>query len=147
LLLNDIFVGEALGAIADESALPSLELHINDSAQEVSETCRLAINRIKYTKNKDSFSEKLTQNPYYSVGTFVYIYSTFIVYITDPAPPLPMETTKNVDELRAMLTNENTELWMRYRAMFALRNIGTREAVLALADGLWLMFSCSCWYV
>jgi len=42
----------------------------------------------------------------------------------------------NVNELRDMLVDEKLGLWQRYRAMFALRNIGDDEAVKALACGL-----------
>lgn len=38
-------------------------------------------------------------------------------------------------ELRSSLLDEALPLFDRYRAMFALRNIGTEEAVLALGDG------------
>jgi deoxyhypusine monooxygenase len=38
-------------------------------------------------------------------------------------------------ELRDALLDVKKSLFERYRAMFALRNIGDREAVLALADG------------
>lgn len=50
----------------------------------------------------------------------------------DPAPPAPK---KSVPELRAQLLDESLPLFERYRAMFALRNLGTEEAVLALGDG------------
>ena len=38
-------------------------------------------------------------------------------------------------ELRENLLDTKKSLFERYRAMFALRNIGDEEAVLALADG------------
>ena len=50
----------------------------------------------------------------------------------DPAPPAPR---KSVPELRVQLLDESLSLFERYRAMFALRNLGTEEAVLALGDG------------
>ena len=54
-------------------------------------------------------------------------------YVTvDPAPPL---TLTNVDELKTILLEETQSLFERYRAMFALRNIGTDEAVLAICQG------------
>jgi deoxyhypusine monooxygenase len=34
-----------------------------------------------------------------------------------------------------MLMNTQLTLFQRYRAMFSLRNLGTEEAVLALAEG------------
>lgn len=50
----------------------------------------------------------------------------------DPAPPA---VQRGVPELRSTLLDEALPLFDRYRAMFALRNIGTEEAVLALGDG------------
>lgn len=50
----------------------------------------------------------------------------------DPAPPA---ARKSVSELRVILMDESLPLFERYRAMFALRNLGNEEAVLALGDG------------
>lgn len=41
----------------------------------------------------------------------------------------------DVKSLRSTLLDNKVPLFQRYRAMFALRNIGTPEAVDALADG------------
>lgn len=50
----------------------------------------------------------------------------------DPAPP-----SNNVDiaKLRIALCDENVRMFVRMRALFALRNIGGKESVDALADG------------
>ena len=40
-----------------------------------------------------------------------------------------------MDELKQILLDENRSLFERYRAMFALRNLGTDEAVLAICEG------------
>lgn len=50
----------------------------------------------------------------------------------DPAPPA---VRKSVPDLRCTLLDESLPLFERYRAMFALRNLGNEEAVLALGDG------------
>lgn len=50
----------------------------------------------------------------------------------DPAPPCG---EKDVTALRASLLNEAAPLFDRYRAMFALRNHGSKESVEALAEG------------
>lgn len=44
-------------------------------------------------------------------------------------------TPERILSLRTDLTNTKLALFERYRAMFALRNIGTAEAVDALASG------------
>lgn len=63
----------------------------------------------------------------------------------DPAPatsallsgiPKPEDLSEsNVKALQSQLLNKQLSLFERYRAMFALRNIGTPAAVDALASG------------
>ncbi|KAM9480287.1 deoxyhypusine hydroxylase-like isoform 2-T2 [Salvelinus alpinus] len=87
---------------------------------KVAETCQLAVRRLEWLiSGGDQNGEEGTDgNPYCSV---------------DPAPPAQRKT---VPELRTQLLDESLPLFERYRAMFALRNLGTEEAVLALGDGL-----------
>lgn len=86
---------------------------------QVAETCQLAVRRLEWLiSGGDQNGEEGTDgNPYCSV---------------DPAPPAQRKT---VPELRTQLLDESLPLFERYRAMFALRNLGTEEAVLALGDG------------
>ena len=63
----------------------------------------------------------------------------------DPAPPTsgllankPAPTSlssESISDLRTKLLDTKLPLFERYRAMFALRNIGTEDAVDALAAG------------
>ena len=48
----------------------------------------------------------------------------------DPAPP---SEGKNISNLRNTLCDENEKMFQRMRALFALRNIGGKESVDALA--------------
>lgn len=107
--------GEALGAIGEPSVLDLLTLYCQDPVIEVAETCQLAVARLQWLQSGQVQEDS---SPYASV---------------DPAPPAP---TKSASELRDVLLNESLPLFDRYRAMFALRNLGTEEAALALADGL-----------
>lgn len=107
--------GEALGAIGDPEVLDVLRRYSEDPVVEVAETCQLAVRRLEWLQEH---GEELGSSPYRSV---------------DPAPPA--EET-DVATLRAVLLDESRPLFDRYRAMFALRNLGGRDAVLALADGL-----------
>ncbi|KAM4549343.1 deoxyhypusine hydroxylase isoform 2-T2 [Odontesthes bonariensis] len=113
--------GEALGAIGDSVVLDLLREYSQDPVIEVAETCQLAVRRLEWLQSgggnqlEDGSTDK---NPYCSV---------------DPAPPAPR---KSVPELRSTLLNESLPLFERYRAMFALRNLGSEEAVVALGDGL-----------
>jgi deoxyhypusine monooxygenase len=64
----------------------------------------------------------------------------------DPAPPTassllrqpsaaPSNLDASISDLRTTLLDASLPLFQRYRAMFALRNIGSAAAVNALADG------------
>ncbi|XP_035699228.1 deoxyhypusine hydroxylase-like [Branchiostoma floridae] len=110
--------GEALGAIGSAEVLDVLEEYTKDDSVEVAETCQLSVQRIRWLNSKQSQEENLGNNPYSSV---------------DPAPPAP---EMDVSELRTVLLDETVPLFVRYRAMFTLRNRGDQDAVLALAEGL-----------
>jgi len=86
---------------------------------QVAETCQLAVQRLEWlqTREKQTDDQNTDENPYCSV---------------DPAPPA---VRKSASELRSALLDESLPLFERYRAMFALRNLGTEVAVLALGDG------------
>ncbi|NXC38435.1 DOHH hydroxylase, partial [Penelope pileata] len=107
--------GEALGAIGNPEVLDVLRRYSEDPVVEVAETCQLAVRRLEWLQEHE---EEPGSSPYHSV---------------DPAPPA--EGT-DVAALRQALLDESRPLFDRYRAMFALRNLGGRDAVLALADGL-----------
>nr|MBE5726543.1 nero [Cucujiformia] len=109
---------EALGAIGSDAALSHLEKYKNDSITEVAETCQLALDRINWLKNSDQDKAPLLKSPYNSV---------------DPAPP---SSNLNIDELKLQLTNDKASLFERYQAMFALRNIGSPEAIMVLGEAL-----------
>lgn len=87
---------------------------------QVAETCQLAVRRLEWLQSggeKQLNDGNMDKNPYCSV---------------DPAPPA---VRKSVSELRTILLDESLPLFERYRAMFALRNLGNEEAVLALGEG------------
>nr|NVI76123.1 nero [Cucujiformia] len=109
---------EALGAIGSETALSYLQKYKNDPVIEVAETCELALDRINWLKNSKEEEDKLPKSPYNSV---------------DPAPPA---SSKDINELKSILIDEKTSLFNRYRAMFALRNIGSKQAITALGEAL-----------
>jgi len=109
--------GEALGAIGDPAVLDLLKEYSQDPVIEVAETCQLAVRRLEWLQSGGE-TQLEDGNPYCSV---------------DPAPPA---VRKSVPELRAALLDESLPLFERYRSMFALRNLGSEEAALALGDGL-----------
>lgn len=111
--------GEALGAIGDPAALPTLEKYLKDESQAVAETCVLAIGRIRWaTEKKEKGEDFVGRSPYNSVD------------------PTPASTNNNVKELGETLVDPKKPLWDRYVSMFSLRNINTDEAIKTLAKGL-----------
>jgi len=107
--------GEALGAIGQLESISVLEDFLQDPNLEVSETCQIAIDRIKYLTDRKK--ETIESCSFISI---------------DPAPP---ETLKDIQKLKQQLLNQSLSLFKRYRAMFSLRNIGGVEAVEALCEG------------
>lgn len=82
---------------------------------QVAETCQLAVGRLEWLQQHPG--EAGSAGPYLSV---------------DPAPPA---AEQDVGRLREALLDQTRPLFERYRAMFALRNVGGEEAALALAEG------------
>ncbi|XP_049732337.1 deoxyhypusine hydroxylase isoform X2 [Elephas maximus indicus] len=108
--------GEALGAIGKLEVLEILKQYSTDPVVEVAETCQLAVRRLEWLQQHGG--EPAVVGPYLSV---------------DPAPPAEEQ---DVGRLREALLDEARPLFDRYRAMFALRNTGGKEAALALAEGV-----------
>jgi deoxyhypusine monooxygenase len=106
--------GEALGAISKDECLEPLKLYVDDSCLEVAQTCQLALQRIEFFES-DEGKRLIDSSPYMSV---------------DPTPPA--DVTIPVSKHRECLLDEHARIFDRYRAMFALRNIGGAEAVDAL---------------
>lgn len=112
---------EALGALEDASAIDALNKCLKEDPEEaVRQTCELAIARIQWAKSGLSKDEILQQSLYSSI---------------DPAPPLPLQESASVEQLKALLNDQSQPLFKRYRAMFRLRDIGTDEACMALCSG------------
>ncbi|RKP07869.1 ARM repeat-containing protein [Thamnocephalis sphaerospora] len=116
---------EAMGAIGHESSLPILEPFVSHPVKVIAETCELAVERIKY-ENSEAKKQELAAGESRATKS---LYAS-----VDPAPPaIGIEDTAT---LGSILLDPSRPLFERYRAMFALRNIGTEEAVLELAKGL-----------
>jgi len=107
---------EALGAIGDAAAEPILREFSTDAAEEVSETCLIAL-------------EKLAWNAANPGVRYASKYAS-----VDPAPRTD-EQSDTVEVLQQRLMDQSKTHFERYRAMFALRDRDSAEAVLALATG------------
>ncbi|KAH9997950.1 deoxyhypusine hydroxylase, partial [Russula vinacea] len=123
---------EAMAAISLISSLPILKKYLNDISRTVRETCDIAIAKIEWDHSEEGqryLASKTTEPQTYTS--------------VDPAPPtsgllagkVGTATVSSVEELRSKLLDTRLPLFERYRAMFALRNIGTPLAVDALAAG------------
>eukprot|EP01138_Halocafeteria_seosinensis_P005513 gb/GECG01005635.1/.p1 GENE.gb/GECG01005635.1/~~gb/GECG01005635.1/.p1 ORF type:complete len:291 (+),score=48.10 gb/GECG01005635.1/:1-873(+) len=106
---------EALGAIGDTQAIGVISNYVKDDRPEVSETCQIALQKLKEDKRPNDAND----NPYESV---------------DPAPPESSE--RDVAKLQQQLLDKSSPLYNRYKAMFALRNRVDKEGTEALLKGL-----------
>ena len=107
---------------------------MHDESQVVRETCELAVARLKWQNSQSSKEETLQQRYNYICITDNSAYTSI-----DPAPPLPLQPTDSpnlIPSLQSQLNDPSLPLFHRYRAMFRLRDLDSREAVLALATGL-----------
>ncbi|KAF4983071.1 hypothetical protein FZEAL_1439 [Fusarium zealandicum] len=121
---------EALGALGWETNLDILREYRDRSGEDISiiETCEIAIERIEWENSEERRKEKLRPSDFASI---------------DPAPPMPeSEKEVEVEELGRNLMDTGAPLFVRYRAMFALRDLASPPdlptavpAVLALAKG------------
>ncbi|KAH8678997.1 putative Deoxyhypusine hydroxylase [Tricladium varicosporioides] len=121
---------EALGAIGDTGSLDILR-ELRDKKEEVDvvrETCEIAVARIEWENSEERKVEKLRQSDFASI---------------DPAPPAPiLEEAESIETLSRKLMDINLPLFIRYRAMFGLRDLASPPdlptavpAVHALAKG------------
>ncbi|OHE92848.1 deoxyhypusine hydroxylase [Colletotrichum orchidophilum] len=120
---------EALGALGDAGQLGILREYRDRAGEDICivETCEIAIDRIEWENSEQRKLEKLRKSDFTSV---------------DPAPPME-ESQRTVPELEQTLMDPKLPLFLRYRAMFALRDLASPPdlptavpAVLALAKGL-----------
>ncbi|KAH9577854.1 hypothetical protein LSM04_007790 [Trypanosoma melophagium] len=130
---------EALGAIDDPPAAvrETLERYATAAVEPlaaVRESCELALRRLQLPPHRRTPAPGC---PFVS---------------RDPAPAFPTDSTQSAEgegegeipregdvaALQRILCDDSgaTSLWRRYEAMFTLRNIGTKEAVEALAVAL-----------
>ncbi|KAF5372282.1 hypothetical protein D9757_009630 [Collybiopsis confluens] len=127
---------EAMGAISASKSISVLREFLADPDRSVRETCEIAIAKIEWDKTEEGAKTAETLKEEDRIPLYTSI---------DPAPatsgllagaPKPGDTSQaDVDLLRDQLLDTKRPLFERYRAMFALRNIGSPVAVDALAAG------------
>lgn len=129
---------EALGAIADPSSLAVLEKFCDDERPEVSETCAIAVRRLRWLADHP---EQASGKNGEGNGDVLAQAEASLFESVDPAPAALKDEVQDqsVVNLGAVLMNADLQLFRRYQAMFSLRNLaakGTEEAVVELAKGL-----------
>lgn len=144
-----------MGAISSSASLQILKEFLADSNRSVRETCEIAIAKIEWDNSEEGRKhqqtlESVQDSPYispYFIPSFLSLLpiDSRLYTSIDPAPatsgllsgpPKPESvTSEQITTLQESLTNTDLPLFERYRAMFALRNIGTPLAVDALASG------------
>ncbi|KPI35505.1 Deoxyhypusine hydroxylase [Cyphellophora attinorum] len=121
---------EALGALGDITSIELMEDMRQDEKEPVvvRETCDIALERIRWLNSDAGKSEQLKKSDFTSI---------------DPAPPMPAsEASSSIADLQNTLLDTKLSLFLRYRAMFALRDLASppdlptaKPAVHALASG------------
>lgn len=113
-----------MGAIGVEETMQILEKFISHPSPEISETCQIAVDLLKW-KN---LGEKQAQQG--------------AIYLShDPAPPLTTQQLSSqqsgvvIADFARKLMDPSFSLFERYRAMFSLRNMNSDDAALALVNG------------
>ena len=135
---------EALAAIGDPGCLGVLRRYRDREGEEtvVRETCEISVARIEWLESEEGMKEKLRQRylKCKMVGKGSANMDSDFASI-DPAPP--MEKADSIEDLEKTLLNTKVPLFLRYRAMFGLRDLASPPdlptavpAVLALAKGL-----------
>lgn len=127
---------EAMGAISSTSSIPILKEYLADRNRSVRETCEIALAKIEWDNSEEGKKHLVEKQSTDALPSYTSI---------DPAPPsskLLSGTPRPEDidnatihTLKCTLLDTGLPLFERYRAMFALRNIGTPAAVDALAAG------------
>ncbi|KRX46865.1 Deoxyhypusine hydroxylase [Trichinella murrelli] len=119
---------EALGAIADPSAISVLSLYKNSAIKElkdilkIAQTCELALQRIEWI---NSSPEVCLSNGDTTI---------------EPVPPHPehLRQLLSIENLEMILLDCTAKLWDRYQALFTLKHIGTEEAISSICKGIYL---------
>lgn len=124
---------EAMGAIGDSAALEVLKAHLNHKEAAIRETCEIAVDKIEFDNSEAGKAQAANQYP--CIDPAPATHSPLVSAAHSAALPTSSNTSASIPELEKTLLDPKLSLFERYRAMFALRNDGSRQAVLALAKG------------
>jgi deoxyhypusine monooxygenase len=142
---------EALGAMQAAEAEAVLKEFENCEVEEVAHTCQLALDRLRWARKKaesQEQSELVAHARRLRVAVVPqsarYIHILVLLSVTaegaeegkkfmsiDPAPPADMSLS--VDQHVERLLDPKLSLFERYGSLFALRDMGTKKAVLGVS--------------
>ncbi|GAA6050514.1 hypothetical protein JCM3770_005578 [Rhodotorula araucariae] len=124
---------EAMGAIGSDTALPVLRKYLDHPNPAIRETCEIALDKIVFDNSDEG--KKQAENQYPCIDPAPAATHSPLVASAHSAALAPAAADLSIADLEQLLMDTKLSLFERYRAMFALRNIGDRDAVLALAKG------------
>ena len=104
----------SLAALDGTGVYELLQKYATDSAQEVADTCSLALSKLDWIKTDEAIGFDFKDNPYKT---------------NDPAPRMMKGTMKDWVQ---WINDESLSLFDKYRVMYSLRQDGGDEAVDAL---------------
>ncbi|GAA6022725.1 hypothetical protein JCM8202_002751 [Rhodotorula sphaerocarpa] len=128
-----VMAAEAMGAIGSDDALPTLRKYLKHDNAAIRETCEIAVDKIVFD-NSDA-GQAAEPNQYPCIDPAPAASHSPLVASAHSAALAPASSDLSIADLERTLLDTQLSLFERYRAMFALRNDGSREAVLALAKG------------
>ncbi|KAG7342636.1 heat repeat-containing protein [Nitzschia inconspicua] len=126
---------EALGAIASTTSIPALQdtqTKYQGICNELADTCRLALNRIRQQQQRQQTgSNNHLDTTVVGCACMMAPYNS-----VDPAAADPDHVDMTTTQLGDLLLDSTASLIDRYRAMFSLRNRGGVDAVQQLCRSL-----------
>jgi len=124
--------GEALGAIGDERSINILKEFATHENRVISETCMLSLERISriIDRNHPDHDATVSQNQFHSFKKNESIPTIPFISIDPSCQETELVT---IEHLFNRLVDTTATLYDRYKSMFALRNMNTSEAALAVA--------------
>ncbi|GAA5943970.1 hypothetical protein JCM3775_004726 [Rhodotorula graminis] len=126
---------EAMGAIGCDEALPVLRKYLSHPNPAIRETCEIALDKVVFDNSDEGRKQADNQYPCIDPAPAAAPTHSPLVASAHSAALAPASANLSIAELERQLMDTSLSLFDRYRAMFALRNVGDREAVLALARG------------
>lgn len=116
---------EALGNINSDNNVKLLEQFLNYGDDIIRETCEISVENLKWMVNTNNGETEGLDK------------ITLFYHTNDPSPPFNLKTEEkyqNIENIRAILHDENENIFNRYRALFTLREFNNELAITYLCE-------------